>query len=200
MSDATWTPRTAREREAVVGLCVKAIRAWIRGDHAIAGKYADALVPPVPAPTTRLREYKGVTYRDGYFRYRDGVTGTSEAVVACLWWIEIATDADHAALLDLKDNPTENAPDAVVEALVAFYHDKGGEIEETIQSAAERTAATVRALVRAEVEAQPAPALTVAQHVAALVGMGARVYSNLADDEMRFAGRRDLVLLPPEAP
>jgi hypothetical protein len=47
--------------------------------------------------------------------------------------------------------------------------------------------------------AQATPALTAAQHVAALVGMGAKQYSNIADDEMRFVGRRDLVLLPREA-
>jgi hypothetical protein len=58
-----------------------------------------------PAPPRRPKEYKGVTYREGYFRYRDCGTGTSEAVAACQWWIHIATDADHAALLALRDDP-----------------------------------------------------------------------------------------------
>jgi hypothetical protein len=196
----------------------------------------------------RLRQYKGVTDRDGHWRVGQHKYGKAAEVIAIRCGVEEWADADHAALLDLKANPTENAPDAVVETIASeFKLWYTLTMDEVKTSVIERTAATVRALVRAEGEGeqtawseqaledvvrsavrewqntahktgadysecvanavraagfsqQTTPPLTVTEHVAALVGMGARVYSNIADDEMRFAGRRDLVLLPPEAP
>jgi hypothetical protein len=198
MSDATWTPRTERERDAkeqVESILQEHNAEWLAapvGKEALCifnktvATLCAALLPPVPAPPTRLREYKGVTYRDGgglSLPYWMGEKRYRTAAAVIYHNPPHFTDADHAALMDLKANPTENAPDAVVEALVAFYHDKGGEIEEPIQSAAERTAATVRALVRAEGEAPP---LTVAEHVAALeaAGVTAMYSSQLRDGKM----------------
>ena len=245
MSDATWTPRTAREREAVVGLCSSAIKEWkSTGIWTSELDAAEAIVPPVSAPATRLRE---VVVGDGMkLRWNVSLGPRAEYYTFDQW-----REANHTQILlyadvidDLRKRPTEPAPDPVVEAIREWVNTPS--IHLLIEEA-ERLAATVRALVRAEGEGeqtawseqaledvvrsavrewqntahktgadysecvanavraagfsqQTTPPLTVTEHVAALVGMGARVYSNIADDEMRFAGRRDLVLLPPEAP
>jgi hypothetical protein len=178
-----WAPRTEREREAVVHLGCKAFARW-RGSISVS--FADAMnevVPPVPppAPPTRLREYKGVTYdatmnvwqwapRDGGPSY----FGASAARVIAHREADGFTDADHAALLDLKKNPTEPAPDRVVEAIKAAVVQTNGDYE----TVTEALATTIRAIVREEVAAE-VPTLTVAQHVDALVKMGAK-------KEMRF--------------
>jgi hypothetical protein len=72
-------------------------------------------------------------------------------------------------------------------------------------SVIERLAATVRALVRAEVEAQP---LTVAEHVAALVGMGCTKYDKVEAFLLKTEKEKwtfpltapSIIILPPEAP
>jgi hypothetical protein len=61
---------------------------------------------PTP-PVRKLRPYKGVTYRDGAFRHDSELNGAINAVTACSFWIVQATDADHAALLALRDDPWE---------------------------------------------------------------------------------------------
>jgi hypothetical protein len=178
MSDATWTPRTAREWEAVESVAKvvhaamrevqppNATQAWVDGGNAIAqdvARYAAKNIlamfeKPVPAPPTRLREYKGVVFRDGLFYYRSGDSGTVDALTACRYWIGVcATDVDHAALMDLKANPTEPSPDAVVEAIRDFWQSTRDANALATTNAAETLAATVRAIVRAEVEGEGTP-------------------------------------------
>jgi hypothetical protein len=218
MSDATWTPRTERERDAVESVAKiihaamrevqppNATKAWVDGGNAIAqdvARYAAKNIlamfkKPVPAPPTRLREVKVGAWTYRYNNYVLETKCRADGGWARVYHVETSL---LPALADLIARPTEPAPDAVVEALVAFYHDKGGEIEEPIQSAAERTATTVRALVRAETEAQP---LTVAEHVAALERKKAtkhRVeFARVISNSAYVKPGEDILILPPEAP
>jgi len=202
MSAATWTPRTEREREAVVALVRKAqSRAWDAskgiGPDDWQGLVCepDVLVPYVaitPRPT-RLREYKGVTYDASRpLPWRYGESGTSTAAHMIHWQSGVFTDADHAALMDLKANPTEPVPDAVVEAIREWR-----ESDEThVRGACESFAATVRAIVRGE--------MTQREHVAALEAMGAAVVHGVesldtAANHYRYPQPRSVMFLPPEA-
>jgi hypothetical protein len=189
----------------------------------------------------RLRSYKGVTYREGKWCHPSHMS-QANVYLALSANFNNPTDADHAALLALRDDPFEPVEtlEAIIEpALTAMYElgwdRQGGSSDMAAEDLAESIRtwlaqqppcksdgqtywAAVAMLGRLSPEtealtdtlgvltqisdvlsAQPAPALTAAQHVAALVGMGAKQYSNIADDEMRFVGRRDLVLLPREA-
>lgn len=53
----------------------------------------------------KLREYKGVTYREGRWRYDQCIYAMVSALIAD--FRDTFTDADHAALMDLKNNPHE---------------------------------------------------------------------------------------------
>jgi len=193
MSAATWTPRTEREREAVVALCVKAIQAWVRGLHAIAERYADDVVPPVP-PTprpTRLREVKLNGYDDLY-RWNNG---TLEVKVGNppYWKKQTHVRTDFLdSVAALRDNPTEPAPDAVVEYIRDMR--RQWDVNRDIRKA-DDAAAELRAIVLSEVDA----AATVDELVAALVKKGAvRATLNTARIDCR-ADFRDCLILHPEA-
>ena len=203
------TPRTEREREAVVKLVRKAqSRAWDAakgvGPHDWQGLVGEpeALVPYVaiaPRPT-RLREYKGVTFRDGKWWYNVHSYDTAWRVIMYLQVIPGTewTDADHAALLDLKANPTEEDPDAVVEELRPWVPADESIREELLQ----RLAATVRAIVLSEVDA----AATVEELVAALVEKGAKRLTvtdvSVRTPSLGWEALYDatVLILPPEAP
>ena len=221
MSDATWTPRTAREREAVVKIVRAAlVRGWDARNSMPGmpsedwrGFDSEALlaVPPVPAPPTRLRE---VVVGDGMkLRWNVSLGPRAEYFTFGEW-----REANHtqvvmysAVLADLRDRPYEPAPDAVVEAIgdafqVAWDACDAKPSHRTwrgFPAEAKSLAATVRALVRAEVEAQP---LTVAEHVAALVEAGATVDKwyvrrlGPQGDTAKETRPTQVVLLPPEAP
>ncbi len=68
-----------------------------------------------PTPSRRLREYKGVTYRDG--RWHIAEMPFDNAFTLMYWYSEFV-DADHAALLALRDDPYEKVEtlEAVLEA------------------------------------------------------------------------------------
>lgn len=57
----------------------------------------------------KLREYKGVTFKDGHWRHSDG---DSYSTVASLIVVnrQTLTDDDHAELMRLKAEPYEKVP------------------------------------------------------------------------------------------
>ena len=85
-------------------------------------RYIDTLQTLEGVPPRRLREYKGVTYRDGTWRYDKDPRGVYVRVVDL---ISIRkddfTDADHAALLALRDDPWEKVE--TLEEVVTTWHD-----------------------------------------------------------------------------
>lgn len=62
-----------------------------------------ALLSP-STPMRRLREYKGVTFKGGYWLYEGREYRKAASVIADS---SLLTDADHAALLALRDDPWE---------------------------------------------------------------------------------------------
>jgi hypothetical protein len=53
----------------------------------------------------KLREYKGVTYRGGSWHYRDTSAFMASALIS--GYCDTFTDADHAAIYALRDDPYE---------------------------------------------------------------------------------------------
>jgi hypothetical protein len=146
----------------------------------------------------RLREYKGVTYREGGYCYLNGDATTPDAVTACRWWLGVsATDADHAALLALRDDPFVQ---------VETLEDVVNEWCDDLMLLTPSLRADLCTRLRIWLAQQPAPTLTAAQHVAALVGMGAwtcdkarRFYVCPDNGEASYQRGGDILVLPPKA-
>lgn len=72
------------------------------------------MTTPTPLPPGhRWREYKGVTYRDERY-VRNGIAHASAALVIAYNHNKGLNDDDHAALMELKANPTEPIPEKPV--------------------------------------------------------------------------------------
>ncbi len=137
----------------------------------------DAQTPPQPR---RLREYKGVTYREGEW-YKEGLLGGIKNVFNALYcFFAAATDDDYRALLALRDDPYE--PVETLESVVDKWW------EELVGSAVDVPALCTR--LRAHLS-QQTPTLTAGEHIAALVAMGAW-RANRVDVERSSAHRREL--------
>jgi hypothetical protein len=65
-----------------------------------------------------LREYKGVTYRDGKWWFRELSYDKAARLIAIVCGF---TDTDHAALLALRDDPYEPVP--TLEAVVQSWYE-----------------------------------------------------------------------------
>jgi hypothetical protein len=160
----------------------------------------------------RLREVFGVRYipkdplpwvlHDTHrFRTLSGLIDSAEGSAAGL------SDNSHKFLLSLESEPYEKVEDRLRDVIVKQLDYIGNSnifklvdaIRAEFPHIDEPQEPDLEQTLRTWLAQQPAPGLTAAQHVEALVGMGAKQYSNIADDEMRFVGRRDLVLLPREA-
>lgn len=130
----------------------------------------------------KLREYKGIVYKDGawHFNKTDGIARS--AVNACQFFIINATDDDYAALMDLKASPWEPTPESVVEA---WFTDANKDWE--------FSKALLCTRLRSAFPQIDAP-LTAADHIAALVAMGAK----LQPQSLLFIGKPDVLILPPE--
>lgn len=63
-----------------------------------------------PPAGMRWREYKGVRYQDGRWRYKAADYATAVDVIAVRSAVEPWTDDDHAPLMALKDKPLEPVP------------------------------------------------------------------------------------------
>ena len=68
----------------------------------------DALKAKVPPPVRKLREHKGVTYEEqypanSYWRYKGEGWPSASALIA--QWDATFTDADHAPIYALRDDP-----------------------------------------------------------------------------------------------
>ncbi len=74
-----------------------------------------------PEPVRKLREYRGIVYDPGCEKWRDGPVHFNRAVdaVACRHPL---TDADHAAIYALRDDPYEPV-ETVNDILVDFARD-----------------------------------------------------------------------------
>jgi hypothetical protein len=81
--------------------------------HVFRAGQAESVTTPIPP--RRLREYKGVTYRDGAWFL--GIECSSNVYRALSEFITMPTEADHAALLALRDDPEEP-----VETLESIAH------------------------------------------------------------------------------
>lgn len=64
----------------------------------------DALAAKAPMER-KLREYKGVTYRGGSWHYRDMSAFMASALIS--GYCDTFTDADHAAIYALREQPYE---------------------------------------------------------------------------------------------
>jgi hypothetical protein len=134
-------------------------------------------------PPRRLRDYRGIVFRDGLFYYRDGDAGTVDALTACRYWIGVAaTDDDHAELLALRDNPEEPV-ETLEDAMNEFALVSGG----SGWSNSSSTLAAWIKRIRAVVLATQPQAITPEQAVAWWIGphdgllAGATTNKNLAD-------------------
>ncbi len=151
----------------------------------------DAQTPP----PRRLREYKGVTYREGKW-HALGHTFASAVSVCSI--IDYATDADHAALLALRDDPYE--PVETVEQIIEAALNRccnavnsyaiEGPWEGTI-ALASKTAEKIRAHL-----SQQTPTLTADECVARLVELGAYTATLKSGATIRTDLR--VVVMPPE--
>jgi len=79
----------------------------------------DALAAKAPMER-KLREYKGVTYRGGSWHYRDTSAFMASALIS--GYCDTFTDADHAAIYALRDDPYEPV-ETVNDILVDFARD-----------------------------------------------------------------------------
>ena len=157
MSDATQYP------------VIKLAAEWEAKHHALRTQIAemgremasvvaerDALKAQQPkAPVRKLREVKGGTYQDGRWWYNDFDYRTVSSLIAR--WNVTFTDADHAAIYALKDDPylpAETVGDVLSAALNRAYmagrsdntlHDWEG-----IDELTNTTAARLRAAFAAE--------------------------------------------------
>ena len=151
------------------------------------------------APGRRLRAYKGVTYRDGAWYTPDGKR--YEMASGVVWNKSVTlslTDLDIPALLALRDDPYE--PVETLEDVVREWFK-----EWVCSTAVASGVADLCTRLRTWLAQQPTPALTAAQHVAALVGMGAKerrsVTALCLSNGLNVAvtGPADVLILPPEA-
>lgn len=90
----------------------------------------------------KLREYKGVTFKDGHWRHSDG---DSHSTAASLIVVnrQTLTDEDHAELMRLKAEPYEPVPKVTLEDVVArfwslFEHQMGFRLRGSIEADATR--------------------------------------------------------------
>lgn len=152
-------------------------------------------VPPTPR---RLRSHKGVTYRDNCFY----VNGQPYATVACAISNNTSAglrDEDFAALLDLKANPYEPMP--TLESVLDSWADECTYITHDARYA--DLCARLRAAFP-HIESHLSPQFTAAEHIAALVKMGAKEYTGegvllRAAGWMKTVDRDSrVVILPPE--
>jgi hypothetical protein len=131
------------------------------------------------APGRRLREYKGVTYRDGAWCRGDQRFGTAAHVITAD--DSDCTDADHAELLALRDDPWQDAgtlEDAIERGRKAWFGDPmGGD-----------ALPFVAREVRTWLAQQPAPELTAAQHIKALRKIGAQWYPRVTSLRTPYEG------------
>jgi hypothetical protein len=149
----------------------------------------------------KLREYKGVTYRDDVWWY-EGVG--YDSAIHLLHLADWGSDADHAALMALKAEPYESKP-----FLESLLHNMIREIDS--RKGDEATAFYVRDFAATFRYAFPQidTPLTAADHIAALVAMGAMLWDDVVMVEQKVAtsghrfitplhsGTRTLIL-PPE--
>ena len=139
-----------------------------------------------PAPR-RLREYKGVTYRDG--RWHIAETPFDNAFTLMYWYAEFV-DADHAALLALRDDPwmPVETLEAVLEAWANATRDGVHSVE----------LSDLEHRLRAWLATQP-QTITPEQAVKVLVENGARRSSakHAAKDSYEYA---PVLILPTATP
>ncbi len=159
----------------------------------------------------KLREYKGVTYRDGAWWFEEMAYSEAVRVLADMDSTRHRiTDADHAALMDLKANPFEPTPylESLLDTLIREVAPRKGDVE--VAFYVKEFAATLRAAFP-QIDAdhvgdanKMVPPLTAADHIAALVAMGAtrvqraNVYASNGPlvGEVRY--KADALILPPE--
>jgi hypothetical protein len=154
------------------------------------------------APGRRLREYEHGTHR---YRVEDGEIVCAERG-SNVWrkadWVPASALDSIGSLVRDPFEPVETLEGVVVDCLSRTRSETSG--YRTIDEAVAETCARLRTWLAQ----QPAPTLTAAQHVAALVGMGAerRQYYDVHDDgdvleRCGLAGqtRADVLVLPPEA-
>jgi hypothetical protein len=142
-----------------------------------------------PTPPRRWRECKGVTYRDGFWWYDH----QQYPAVASLIWVNNAvfTDADHAALLALRDDPWETLEDVVREWLRSHHFRVETE-----------PFADLCTRLRAHLATQPQPVsvpyrlpITPEQAVEVLVAHGASIHK-LAHAPHFYRQDTDILVLP----
>jgi hypothetical protein len=143
----------------------------------------------------KLREYQGVTYRDDVWWY-EGVG--YDSAIHLLHLANWGSDADHAALMDLKANPYEPTP--TLEQIIVEYTE---EIAYTMSEEEEqRYMLDICARLREAFPQIDAP-LTAADHIAALVAMGAQEIKDVLSIEHRGSTSanlkwKDVLILPLE--
>ena len=130
---------------------------------------AERIVPKVPVPV--LREYKGVTYREGLWWHEGTAYEHAASVIA---FVSTFTDDDHAALLDLKAHPTVTPPTRERVEPVAWANVYDGGMALYGNEADARCYANANALeTAAPLYRHPA---TIDDAIALLVREGARYY------------------------
>ncbi len=149
---------------------------------------AERALPGGTTPPRRLRPYKGVTYREGVFVDASGDDWEFAASVIANN-LGTFTDADHAALLALRDDPYE--PVETLEDVVDKWW------EELVGSAVDVPALCTR--LRAHLS-QQTPPLTAGEHIAALVAVGAELTTLGGAWALHPGSMKDthVLVLPPE--
>jgi hypothetical protein len=136
----------------------------------------------------KLREYKGVRYNPLTKNWHtEGQTFESAAQAICLRarvGPHALTDDDHAALMDLKANPYE-PPYQTLKRILS----DGLKAKMTVSEMAE--------VIRVAFPQIDAP-LTAADHIAALVAMGARRIVTNGAVAYGYSDGTSLLILPPE--
>ncbi len=138
----------------------------------------------------KLREYQGVTHRDEVWWY-EGVG--YDSAIHLLHLADWGTDDDHAALMDLKAQPYEPTPtlEQIIEAAADHAYLAGRGLARDWKGT-HALSLNMADAIRYAFPQIDAP-LTAADHIAALVAMGAKLSSayDLAHDA-------DVLILPPE--
>ncbi len=139
--DSTFTVSSAFAANSNLSDLARELRALFAVEERLA-----ALTAP---PERRLREHKGVAYRDGEWWWCD--TPWPTAAMLIHYKSNTFTDDDHAALLALKAQPYEAAEDKVVERVARFARETENEWNDAAYGIAlEKCAADLRAIMRAE--------------------------------------------------
>jgi hypothetical protein len=153
--------------------------------HVFRAGQAESVTTPIPP--RRLREYKGVTYRDG--RWHMEGTPFDNAFTLMYWYAEFV-DADHAALLALRDDPWEPEPPTIADVVKQWLKDCGAKVyHDDVDALCFR--------IRTHLATQPQP-ITPEQAVAVLVEGGAKLeqvtYRATVGTTHMTAGTRILIL------